>query len=140
MTEYTIEDIQKYVDDNRADLTKRFMECEEVPEHFKIPDSNFSNIWDAGCWMGKVLKENGASDEEDERICFAHGQTCFSRDPFESAVSMVNEFLETGTTKDQPGPELAEQIIRESGILDDRTEQNRKGHNEKRNNRPADNG
>ena len=119
MTTYTVEDVKKYVDDNRADLTKNLMECDEIPEYFKIPDSTFSNIWDAGSWLGTVLKENGASDEEEKKICFAHGQTCFSRDPFESAVSMANEFLETGTTKNQPGFELAERIIKESGILDD---------------------
>ena len=130
MTTYTVEDVKRYASENHADLTKRLMECDEVGDWFKVPNSVFSNIWDTGCWMSKVLKENGASDEEEERICFAHGQTCVSRDPFESAVSMVNEFLETGTTKDQPGPELAERITKESGIL----------HEQKRNNRLANTG
>jgi len=113
---FTIEDIQKFVAENREDLNRSLQECDEIPsfrKHAK-PDDHIGKMWDSGSWLSKTLRELGASDEEKEAICFAHGQRCFGGDPFEVALSYANEYADNKTTSEQPGPELAEKIFNET--------------------------
>jgi len=109
--EYTKTDVEKYIEENREDLVQSLRNCETVPAFIKTPA--FQIVWDAGCWLNKVLKKHDASEKENRDICFAHGQRCFGRNPIDEAVRLMNEFLVTGTTKDRPGPKLAEEIAKD---------------------------
>ena len=108
---YTEDDVLKYVTDNKENLVKSLDECDGIPSFMK--KSQFQSIWDAGCWLGHVLRENGASDDEKGSILFVHGQRCFGNDPVKQAVLLANEFVNTGTTEDRPGMELADKINQE---------------------------
>ena len=70
-------------------------------------------IWNAGSWLSVVLSINGASPEDCSRICFCHGQRSVYASTIAMAVAYANEYEQTGTTQDQPGPELAERLIQE---------------------------
>jgi len=113
MSELTIEDARRYIAEHRDELTRSLQESTEV--HSAMKSMPFvQQLWDAGCWLGEVLEQHGATEEENEAICFAHGQRCFGRDPLGEAVRLANEFIATGTTKDRPGPALAEEILDET--------------------------
>lgn len=112
---YTREDVEKYVLENSQDLVEGLANCDEIPSMMK---DHFQPIWNAGCWLSRTLRKDGASDEESSSICFAHGQRCFGRDPIDAALALANEYAETGDTKDKPGPILGEEIAREVLDLD----------------------
>jgi len=107
---YTEEDVRKYTTGNKEELAKSLNECDDVPNFMK---NHFQPIWDAGCWLGSALREKGCSEEERANILFVHGQRCFGRDPVKQAVLLANEFVNTGTTEDRPGMELADKINQE---------------------------
>ncbi len=65
----------------------------------------------AGWWLENRLLELGATKEECESLCFAHGQHCFGRDPWVMAQFVLDGYKAGNPEK--PGPELAERICRE---------------------------
>lgn len=113
MTKLTVDDALSYVSEHREEIMQSLLDCDEVPFMMKSQPL-IKKIWQAGCWLNRILKDNGASEKENEEICFAHGQRCFGNDPFEQAVRLANEFIATGTTKDRPGSALAEEIYNDT--------------------------
>lgn len=106
---YTVEDINKYQEENRDKLAEGIANCEEIPSIMKsLP--MFKDLWAAGEWLGKMLREHGAEDMEVSDICFVHGQRSFGGDTKVEAVALANEYAATGDTEDKPGEELAQKI------------------------------
>ena len=95
---------------NRARLASK---DEGVQMFNRINPAISKALWDAGSWLGTKLRELGATDEEVESVQFAHGQRCFGGQPWAIAAQYINEFAETKTVGDKPGPELAEEITKE---------------------------
>lgn len=71
------------------------------------------NLWYSGCWLAQVIENMGADEQRIKEIQFAHGQRSFGRDPVEVALAYANEYAQTNAVRDQPGPELADEINRD---------------------------
>ena len=107
---FTIEDFEKYENENRKDLQDSFMSCQEVPTFMKRLGSEFETMWNSGCWLKEELLKVGAKDKEADAICFVQGQKSFVGDTVKIAIELLNEYTSTGTVRDKPGTELAEKI------------------------------
>lgn len=106
---YTVEQAKAYIKEHQAEMLKSLADSKEVPASLALMPG-MQTIWCSGCWLGRHLEGAGATDQQIQDIQFAHGQRCFGGDPVAVAVAYVNEFLETKTVADKPGPELAEKI------------------------------
>ena len=114
---HTVEEAKAWAEENKDSLAKGLQICETIPQYAKQMLDKFQPLWNAGEWLEKVLREDGASDEECSAIGFSHGQRSFGRDTWEAAVLLANEHMETGTTNDRPGAELGRQICVDLGII-----------------------
>ena len=108
MTTYTLDSAKTWIADHDLSLGEA-LAASDVPDFMKsLPFMR--PVWDAGCWLGEILRELGASDAENSRICFAHGQRSLGGDTLAIAVNYANEFAGTATTSDRPGVKLANTI------------------------------
>lgn len=96
--------------DHHLELEKSFMESNVVPNVFKKLDNPVFQIWKAGCWLDEMLRNAGASDEENTNICFVLGQRSVFGNPWKWAVRYANEFEQKRTVEDKPGVELADKL------------------------------
>lgn len=111
---HTVEEAKSWAEENADRLVEGMKNCETITDVMK---SMFQPLWNAGEWLCKALRDDGANDSECEAIGFAHGQRCFGRDPWVEAVKLANEHAATGTTKDRPGAALGLEICKELGIV-----------------------
>jgi hypothetical protein len=77
-----------------------------------IPDKS-KELWDAGCWLQKVLREYGVDENRINEIEMALGQRSFAANAWNVAVDYANEFANNGSIKEKGGIELAEKIHNE---------------------------
>lgn len=78
-----------------------------------IPEvlAKFKEAMFAGWWLENQLIPLGASKQQISDLCFAHGQHCFGRDPWEMAEYILDGYK--SGNPETPGPELAERIFNE---------------------------
>lgn len=107
---YTRDEAIKWGIDHHVELEKSFMESDVVPNIFKKLDNPMFQIWKAGCWLDEMLRNAGASDEENTNICFVLGQRSFFEDPWKWAIHYANEFKQKKFVSDNPGVELADML------------------------------
>lgn len=114
----TLNDIYFWIKDNEDRLDKERTECKDESIVFlnRLAPAKCKELWDTGEWLAHTLKENSCPQEEVREITFMHGQRCFTRNAHEDAVELANEYINTGTTKDKPGLDLAKKINKEAGI------------------------
>jgi hypothetical protein len=86
----------------------------ETGRHKSSPHEE--DIWIVGEWIDGPLEAAGATKEEIRDICFVLGQRCWIGDPYDWAAKLLNEFINSGTTKDRPGYELGIKICDELGL------------------------
>jgi len=101
---------EEITEQDRKEMLEALQKSTEVPDFMKTSGSRLEEIWVAGCWLNEKLKEAGCAEKEVGDIGFVHGQRSFAGNPYKWAAALYNEFVESGTTKDRPGPELAEKI------------------------------
>ena len=75
------------------------------------PTDYFREMSYTGYWLTDLLKTEGHSEDEIEKVCFALGQRCFmAEDVWDVAAESLNLFRR-GELK--PGPELAKQVYKQ---------------------------
>ena len=104
---HTVESAKTWAAENSDGLYESLNATTVIPAGLK---ASMRDIWFSGCWLNEMLQAAGLDADEIADIGFVHGQRCFGRDPWAAAVALVNEAESTGTTKDRPGVELADQI------------------------------
>lgn len=107
---HTVEECKKWIEDNREQALDGL--SRNLPSLIK---GRVEKIHSGGCWLEKVLKEDGANEQQVHDICFMYGQRCFGGDPYEVAVEYANQFVE-GRITEKPGAELAAKINKEVGL------------------------
>lgn len=108
---YTEENAHEYVREQEEDIMAAYKACKEIPAFARGP--LMEEVWRSGCWLGTMLRKEGASEEDVQRIGFAHGQRSFAGDPYGWAVKYLNEYVGTRSINDQPGEDLAAEINEE---------------------------
>ena len=109
---FSIDDAKKWAAENFEALdADRLSSDDECVRMFNrmMPDLSQA-LWNSGCWLAEQLESHGASQDEISEIQMAQGQRSFGSDPWRAAVDYVNEFAETGDTKEKGGALLAEKI------------------------------
>jgi len=90
---HTVDELKSWVEANKDELKKLFVEEKTIPEQFKDGENRTINeVYYTGCWLILKLRELGATEEEIQRLCFPHGQHSFISDPYEVTVRYVNAF------------------------------------------------
>lgn len=72
----------------------------------------FREIFMSGEWLSDELTKLGLSGQQQNDICFANGQRCFGQKDVWAIAQQSLEKARAGKP-DEPGPILAEQIMRE---------------------------
>ena len=102
---YTIDDAKKHVEKYATEIKESYEK--KCPLH--LP--KMWEVWQSGCFLMWELEKLGCHEQERNDIGFAQGQRSLFGDPWEWAVHYLNEYLENGKVQDQPGMELADEII-----------------------------
>ena len=112
---YTIEEAQEWANKNNQELdSKRLGHTDKMVQMMnRIMPEKSKSLWDSGCWLGTILQDLGANDEQIGDIQMAHGQRSFGGDSWKAAVDYANEFAECGDTEEKGGAELAEKRHKE---------------------------
>jgi hypothetical protein len=114
MNGFSVENARVWVDANKEELLTGLMTTPDVPDFMRDPGSIFNDIWNAGCWLGNMLRGVLKCPEyQVALICRSHGQRSLVDDTYETAAKYLNHYADTGETMELPGPELAEKILRE---------------------------
>jgi 1,6-anhydro-N-acetylmuramate kinase len=115
---FTTEEAIAYCEQHKAGMDASLEANTGIPDWQKkhLPKS----VWYAGCFLSAMLKKHGATQQEVSDIGFCHGQRCFhtqERGHYEWAVTYLNEYMANHTVADKPGVELADNLLREAGLL-----------------------
>lgn len=105
---YTIAHARQHVAEHLEPIMRNF-EAHPMPSWMR-GCAKVEQVWQSGCWLNHVLREEGASEEEVLQIGFAHGQRSTFGDPWQWAVDYANEYARTKAVQDKPGLELADKI------------------------------
>ncbi len=89
-------------------------EFRATPAGSMFPDRPLvRQVWYASEWLAERLANDGLSEEDRESILFAAGQTmAFRPDPWPYAAAALAK--SRAGRPDEPGPELAEKLFRET--------------------------
>lgn len=109
---YTIEMVKAEIEPNREEMMKAMDEHDDIPTFLRTTQ-RFIDVWLSGCWLNRKLQEAECPDDRNKKIGFEHGQRSFHYDPYRVAAELFNQF-EAGTLEENPGNELAEQLLNEN--------------------------
>jgi hypothetical protein len=108
---FTAEDVKNDIsEEDRAKMMLSLEKDDYIPEYEK-KYQRVIDLWVTACWLGNKLEAAGCPEEQVKDICFAHGQRCFFKNPYDAAAIGWNQYIVGNPEK--AGMELSNKLIDE---------------------------